>query len=87
MASIGTDIFIAEVFNYLCRGAALVFGWDRRSNSVREFLRCLDDRRITITGTGSSRTINVTPASGVAAVTQVTIMLTASSSEIPRVLQ
>ena len=50
MASIGTDVFVAEIFNYLCRGAALVFGWDRGNKSVREFLRCLDDRRITISG-------------------------------------
>ncbi|MEO8658780.1 MAG: amino acid adenylation domain-containing protein [Bryobacteraceae bacterium] len=50
MASIGADFFIAEVFNYLCRGATLVFGWDRRNRSVREFLQVLDQRRITVTG-------------------------------------
>jgi amino acid adenylation domain-containing protein len=54
LASIGSDVFIAEVFNYLCRGAALVFGWDRQNRSVREFLRCLEDRRITITGIPSA---------------------------------
>ena len=54
MASIGTDVFVAEIFNYLCRGAALVFGWDRGNKSVREFLQCLDDRRITISGIPSA---------------------------------
>jgi amino acid adenylation domain-containing protein len=54
MASIGTDVFIAEVFNYLCRGAALVFGWDRRNRSVREFLHYIDERQITITGMPSA---------------------------------
>jgi amino acid adenylation domain-containing protein len=49
-ASIGADVFIAEVFNYLCCGAALVYGWDRRNKSIREFLRYVDDRRITIVG-------------------------------------
>lgn len=49
-ASIGADVFIAEVFNYLCRGAALVYGWDRRNKSVRDFLRYVDDRSITIVG-------------------------------------
>jgi amino acid adenylation domain-containing protein len=47
--SIGSDVFVAEVFNYLSSGAALVFGWGR-AGSVREFLRCLDERRITMTG-------------------------------------
>jgi amino acid adenylation domain-containing protein len=53
-ASIGTDVFVAEVFNYLCRGAALVFGWNRRNASMREFLGYLDERRITITGLPSA---------------------------------
>jgi amino acid adenylation domain-containing protein len=54
MASIGADVFIAEVFNYLSQGAALVFGWDRSSASVREFLSCLEQRRITVAGMPSA---------------------------------
>jgi len=54
MASVGTDVFVAEVFNYLCRGAALVFGWNRRSRSVREFLTFLGEQKITITGVPSA---------------------------------
>lgn len=53
-ASLGTDVFIAEVFNYLCCGATLVFGLNRNENSVREFLRFLDEQRITITGIPST---------------------------------
>jgi thioesterase domain-containing protein/acyl carrier protein len=47
-ASIGSDVLIAEIFNYLVSGATLVFGWDRQKGSVREFLQYLDERRITI---------------------------------------
>jgi amino acid adenylation domain-containing protein len=50
MASLGADVYVAEVFNYLTRGAALVFGWERNNRSVRDFLSHLDRRRITITG-------------------------------------
>ncbi len=52
-ASVGTDVFVAELFNYLCSGATLVLGWNRKG-SVREFLRFLEARRITITGIPSA---------------------------------
>jgi aspartate racemase len=50
MASLGADVFVAEVFNYLTCGAALVFGWDRNNPSVGDFLHHLDRAAITITG-------------------------------------
>lgn len=53
-ASPGSDMFVAEVFNYLCTGATLVFCPETRSVSVAEFLRALDELRITITGVPSS---------------------------------
>jgi amino acid adenylation domain-containing protein len=53
-ASIGSDMFIAEIFNYLASGATLVFGWVRRKGSVREFLRYLDERGVTIAGMPSA---------------------------------
>lgn len=53
-ASIGADVFVAEVFNYLACGATLVFGWNRQKGSVREFLRYLDEQQITITGIPSA---------------------------------
>ncbi|MGD0579818.1 MAG: amino acid adenylation domain-containing protein, partial [Bryobacteraceae bacterium] len=53
-ASMGTDAFVAEIFNYLSCGAALVFSLDRAGASVSEFLRALRDRRITITGVPTS---------------------------------
>lgn len=49
-ASMGTDVFVAEVFNYLSRGATLVFCLDAAGNSLSEFLRLLESRGITITG-------------------------------------
>ncbi|MGD0774761.1 MAG: amino acid adenylation domain-containing protein [Candidatus Solibacter sp.] len=49
-ASMGTDVFVAEVFNYLSRGATLVFCLDAAGNSLSEFLRLLESRAITITG-------------------------------------
>jgi amino acid adenylation domain-containing protein len=53
-ASMGTDVFIAEVFNYLSNGATLVFGLAKQGTSVAEFLRLLDVQRITITGIPST---------------------------------
>ena len=50
----GSDFFVAEVFNHLCAGATLVFCLDRQGNSVTEFLQLLDQQRITITGMPSS---------------------------------
>jgi amino acid adenylation domain-containing protein len=50
----GSDFFVAEVFNHLCAGATLVFCLDRQGNSVKEFLQLLDQQRITITGMPSS---------------------------------
>jgi amino acid adenylation domain-containing protein len=49
-ASMGTDMFIAEMFNNLACGATVVFGWNRATGSVREFLRMLEQQRISITG-------------------------------------
>ena len=53
-AAIGSDVFVAEVFNYLCSGAALVFGVKREGESLPEFLRLLEEQRITITGVAST---------------------------------
>lgn len=53
-AAIGSDVFVAEVFNYLCSGASLVFGAKRDRQSVGEFLRLLEEQRITITGVAST---------------------------------
>jgi amino acid adenylation domain-containing protein len=50
----GSDFFVAEVFNQLCTGATLVFCLNRQGNSVTEFLQLLDQQRITITGMPSS---------------------------------
>jgi amino acid adenylation domain-containing protein len=50
----GSDFFVAEVFNNLSAGATLVFCLDRQGNSVAEFLQLLDQQRITITGMPSS---------------------------------
>lgn len=53
-ASVGADLFVAEVFNSLSWGAALVFGLSRHETSAGDYLRFLDKRRITITGIPSS---------------------------------
>ncbi len=50
----GADFFVAEVFNNLSAGSTLVFCLDQQGNSVTEFLRLLDQQRITITGMPSS---------------------------------
>ena len=53
-ASMGSDMFLAEIFNYLCFGATLVLCMDQQGNSLSEFLRLLDEKRITITGVPSA---------------------------------
>jgi len=53
-AWMGADFFVAEIFNNLSAGATLVFCLDQQGNSVTEFLRLLDQQRITITGMPSS---------------------------------
>jgi amino acid adenylation domain-containing protein len=53
-ASIGSDVFVAEVFNYLSSGAALVFGAKREGQSLREFLQLLEEQKITIAGIPST---------------------------------
>jgi aspartate racemase len=47
---VGSDVFVAEIFNYLATGATLVFGRERAAGSTPEFLRFLEERRITVTG-------------------------------------
>ena len=54
LASPGSDMFVAEVFNYLCHGATLVFHPQARRASVAEFERVLRDLRITVVGTPAS---------------------------------
>lgn len=53
-ATLAADMFVAEVFNYLCHGATLVSGLHDQVVSVREFLRLLETHRITITGIPST---------------------------------
>lgn len=53
-AAIGSDMFISEVFTYLCSGATLVFCLDHAGNSIAEFVRLLGTHRITIAGLPSS---------------------------------
>jgi amino acid adenylation domain-containing protein len=53
-AAMGSDMFVSEVFTYLCSGATLVFCLDDAGNSVTEFVRLVDAHRITITGLPSS---------------------------------
>lgn len=53
-ASVGADLFVAEVFNSLSWGAALVFGLSRQGTSAGDFLRFLHQARITITGIPST---------------------------------
>jgi amino acid adenylation domain-containing protein len=50
LASISSDVFIAEVFTYLSFGATLVFGPRLTSSSVTEFLRFVDENCITVVG-------------------------------------
>lgn len=61
-ASIGTDVFVAEVFNYLSRGATLVFGLAREGVTAGKFFRFLEDQRITITGIPSTWWTELTAA-------------------------
>ncbi len=53
-ASLGADVFVSEVFNYLCAGAALVFGPAQEGYSLAEFLRTVERGRITLTGLPST---------------------------------
>jgi len=53
-ASLASDVFVSEVFTFLCSGVALVFGLNRENTSLREFLRLLAERRITVTGLPAS---------------------------------
>jgi amino acid adenylation domain-containing protein len=53
-AAIGSDMFISEVFTYLCSGATLAFCLDPGGNSIAEFLRLIEAHRITIIGLPSS---------------------------------
>ena len=48
-APIGTDFFVAEVFNYLSSGATVVFQPPGLSGSIQDFLRFIRDNRITVT--------------------------------------
>jgi len=47
-ASPGADVFVAEVFNYLTRGATLVCYPDARRSSLQDFHRFLEKLQITI---------------------------------------
>jgi amino acid adenylation domain-containing protein len=49
-ASMTSDVFIAEVFNYLAQGATLVFPAGGTPASLSEFTRTLELNRITIAG-------------------------------------
>lgn len=49
-ASLTGDIFVSEIINYMSCGATLVSCLSQPGNSVREFIRLLDEHRITITG-------------------------------------
>ena len=49
-ASLNGDLIVAEIFNYLSCGATLVSRLSPPGNSMREFIRLLDEHRITITG-------------------------------------
>ena len=49
-ASIGSDVFVAEVFNYLAHGATLVFGAGPERASIAEFAATLEQHKVTIAG-------------------------------------
>ena len=53
-AAIGTDFFVAEVFNYISSGATLVFQPPGLSGSIHDFLRFLRENRITVTAVPGS---------------------------------
>lgn len=53
-ASTGSDMFISEVFTYLCGGATLVFCFDGGGQTMAEFLEAIATHRITIAGMPSS---------------------------------
>jgi amino acid adenylation domain-containing protein len=53
-ASMGSDVFVAEIFNNLASGATLVFGRQQAAGAMAEFLRFLEEQRITVTGMPST---------------------------------
>jgi amino acid adenylation domain-containing protein len=53
-ASLASDVFVAEIFNYLTAGATIVICPDARRSSLQEFHRLLDEQRITITAVPGS---------------------------------
>jgi non-ribosomal peptide synthetase component F len=52
--SMGSDVLMAEIFNTLSSGATLVFGREQAAGSMAEFLRFLEERRITMAGMPST---------------------------------
>jgi amino acid adenylation domain-containing protein len=53
-ASLASDVFVAEVFNYLTAGATIVICPEARRSSLQEFHRVLAEQRITITAVPGS---------------------------------
>jgi non-ribosomal peptide synthetase component F len=53
-ASLGSDMFVSEVFTYLCSGTTLVFCAAGGGNSMAEFLQLIELHRITIAGMPAS---------------------------------
>ena len=53
-ASMGSDVLVVEIFNYLSVGATLVFCPTETPLAVQDFHRILEQQRITITGIPSS---------------------------------
>ncbi len=53
-ASLASDMFVSEVFTYLCSGATLVFCLNQSGHSMTEFLDLLAAHRITIAGMPAS---------------------------------
>ena len=53
-ASLASDVFVAEVFNYLSAGATIVICPDARRSSLPELHRLIEEQRITITAVPGS---------------------------------
>jgi non-ribosomal peptide synthetase component F len=53
-ASIGSDVFVAEIFNFLSSGGTLIFPRQQRWETVQDFLRVLDETKATITAMSST---------------------------------